>query len=258
MRHVAPVIVVGGPHPHTGETRAKPIIAAFTPADCAPGYFWQAERKRLDRDRLMRAVAAQPGWPTAMSYPRLRRQRLAIWRPHGRGRRDADHITQAKLANPRAQPGVVTVSPVRQHHAPRNTGCICGLHLSEGNCRFGFERYCLGHAGLLPPRLVLGPLLRQVQTIADRQAGVMIGDRQRHRYLAIARLAKLAAILMRHPDRVPSLLGKACVIDDPRLDRSVSLDPRQYLFAYLGEHPFVRPRRLANEMQQRLMLRCHP
>ncbi len=52
----------------------------------------------------------------------------------------------------------------------------------------------------------------------------MIGDRQRHRDLAIVLLAELAAILPRHADRMPALLGKAGVVDDPGLDRPVPLD----------------------------------
>jgi hypothetical protein len=42
----------------------------------------------------------------------------------------------------------------------------------------------------------------------------VIGNRQRHRDLTIVLLAKLAAILPRHPDRVPPLLGKAGVVDN--------------------------------------------
>src|SRR6202022_4872132 len=67
-----------------------------------------------------------------------------------------------------------------------------------------------------------------------------------------------AAILPRHPDRVLSFLGKTSVVDDPRLDRSVMLDLRQHHLAHLGQNLRVRPRRLTNKMQQRLMLRCCP
>jgi hypothetical protein len=40
----------------------------------------------------------------------------------------------------------------------------------------------------------------------------------------IVLLAKLAAVLPRHPDRVPPLLGKAGVVDNPRFNRPVTLD----------------------------------
>ena len=48
--------------------------------------------------------------------------------------------------------------------------------------------------------------------------------RQADRDLAVVLLAQLAAILPRHADRVAALLGKACVVDDPRLDRFVTRD----------------------------------
>src|SRR5580693_6487841 len=46
----------------------------------------------------------------------------------------------------------------------------------------------------------------------------------------------LAAILTTDPDRMPSLLGEARVIDDPRFDRPVALYLRQYHFADLGQY----------------------
>jgi len=83
----------------------------------------------------------------------------------------------------------------------------------------------------------------------------MIGDRQRHRHLAIGLFAELPAILMMHAHRVPALLGEGRVIDDPDLDRAVPLDLRRCHLAHLGQHPLVRPGRVGNEMQQPLMLR---
>ena len=48
----------------------------------------------------------------------------------------------------------------------------------------------------------------------------MIGNRQRHRHLAIGLLAELTAILVVHADRMLALLGERGVVDDPRLNRS--------------------------------------
>ena len=85
-----------------------------------------------------------------------------------------------------------------------------------------------------------------------------IGQRQRHRHLAIVLLAELTAILPRNAHRMPPLLGKARVVDDPCRDRAVPLDLRQNHLAHLGQHPLVRPPACAHEMQQRLMLGRHP
>jgi hypothetical protein len=57
---------------------------------------------------------------------------------------------------------------------------------------------------------------------------------------------------------MPALLGKAGIVDDPRLDRSGPLDRWQNQLTHLGQHPIIGPRRVANETQQRLMLRRHP
>jgi len=84
----------------------------------------------------------------------------------------------------------------------------------------------VGNSRLLAAQCVLGPFLRQVEAIADRQAGVMIGERKRHRGLAVGPLAKLPAILPRHPDRMPTLLGKTRVVEDPRLDRTMPIRSR--------------------------------
>ena len=113
----------------------------------------------------------------------------------------------------------------------------------------------LRYLGLLSSRLILGPILGQIKLIRDRQAGIVIGQRQRHRNLTVVLLAELAAILPGHPDRVPPLLGKARVVDDPGRDRPAALDRRQHQLAYFGQHRRVRPRRVADKMKQRLMLR---
>ena len=83
---------------------------------------------------------------------------------------------------------------------------------------------------------------------------MMIGQRQRYCDLAVVLLAKLAAILPRHPNRMPTLLGKAGIVDDPGHDRTVPLDLWQHHLAHLGQHLLVRPLSLADKMQQRLML----
>src|SRR3954470_17421800 len=78
------------------------------------------------------------------------------------------------------------------------------------------------------------------------------------RELAVVLLAELAAILARHPDRVPALLGEAGIVDDPGLDGPSTLEGGQDQVAHLGEHGRIRPRRLTNEMQERLVLGGNP
>jgi hypothetical protein len=68
--------------------------------------------------------------------------------------------------------------------------------------------------------------------------------------LTIVLLAKLTAILSRHPNRMLQFLGKACIVDDPCFDRPVALHLRQHQFPYLGQDFLVRPLSLADKMQQ--------
>ena len=120
------------------------------------------------------------------------------------------------------------------------------------------KRISCGTPALAQPLRILGPVLRQVEAVGDGQAGAAVGDRDGHRRLTVLLLAELAAILPRDADRMPSLLRKGGVIDNPGLDRSVTLERRRRQLAHLGQHPLVRPRRLADEMQQRLMLSGGP
>src|ERR1700724_197071 len=72
--------------------------------------------------------------------------------------------------------------------------------------------------------------------------------------LPVRLLAELSAVLVRHPDRVLPLFGDAGVVDNPRRDRSVTLNLWQYQLANFGQDHLVRPRSLADKMQQGLML----
>src|SRR5260221_3945263 len=87
---------------------------------------------------------------------------------------------------------------------------------------------------------------------------MLVGKRQRHRDLAVVLLAEPATILPPNADRMPALLRKASIIDDPGLDWPPPLYLRQHHLAYLGQNRLVRPMSLANKMQKRLVLRRHP
>jgi hypothetical protein len=53
-------------------------------------------------------------------------------------------------------------------------------------------------------------------------------------------------------------LGKAGIVDDPGFDRAAGFDERHGQLLYPAENPLVRPRRVSNEMQQRLVLGRDP
>src|ERR1051325_11934651 len=86
----------------------------------------------------------------------------------------------------------------------------------------------------------------------------MIGHRQADRDLTIVPLAELTAILTGHPDRVTALLRKAGVVDDPGFDHAAAFDERQDQLLDPAQDPLVRPWRVGDEMQQRLVLGRDP
>jgi len=59
----AQFVAMSGAHAQAGEAGSQPVAGAFAPADRAPSPPGQAERKLLDRDRLVFIVAAyqEPG-----------------------------------------------------------------------------------------------------------------------------------------------------------------------------------------------------
>jgi hypothetical protein len=109
----------------------------------------------------------------------------------------------------------------------------------KGDFRLGLERDIGGNACLLPPYLVIDPFLRHIHTVADREAGVVAGDRERNRVLAVVLLAKLAAILTRHTHGMLALLGESRVIGDPGFDRSVLLDGWQRQLTNLAQNSSI-------------------
>ena len=88
--------------------------------------------------------------------------------------------------------------------------------------------------------------------------GVFSVTRPNSRLCGSLPLPELTAVLACHADRVLSFLGKTGIVDYPRFDRSVTLNRWQDRLTRLGQYLLVRPRRLADKMQRRLVLRCRP
>ena len=182
-------------------------------------------------------------------------QRALAGLPGERVGQNARHVGEVEIAHRHAQRRVDAVAGIHQHHATRQSGLAGPADLVERDLRLGLELDLLGHTGLGPARSIVDPLLRQVEPMRHRQARVIVDQRQRHGHLAVVLLAELPAVLPRDADRMAALLRKACVVDDPCADGTMPLDARQHHLAHLGEHLLVRPLSLADEMQQRLMLR---
>jgi len=81
--------------------------------------------------------------------------------------------------------------------------------------------------------------MREIETIGNRQTGVIIGDRQADSDLAVILLAKLSTVLPCDTNRMLAFLGYAGVVDDQRSDRAVPLDDGQHAGAHRREHHVV-------------------
>ena len=113
---------------------------------------------------------------------------------------------------------VGAISGIHQDDASRQARVAGGDDLIESDHRLGLEADVFRNANSLPARGIVGPVLRQKETIGDWKARCVVCDRQRDGDLTVVLLAELAGILARHADRMPAFLWKAGVVDDPGLD----------------------------------------
>jgi len=139
----------------------------------------------------------------------------------------------------------------------RPRGGNSGTQLIKRDLWLGLEGNIVRHACLSAAVCVISPLMREIETIGNRQAGVIIGDRQADSDLAVILFAKLSTVLPCHTNRMLALFGYAGVVDDQRPDRAVPLYDGQHVGAHCGEHHVIRPVGLRYEMMQRLMRSLH-
>ena len=257
-RGAAPGVAVSRAHPQGGEARAQGLGRALAPSHRLPG----VRRKPFGQsthleDRRRVPTTAQPRRSSAPAAPGRHRGLRAGW-PDRRRAEHAHHVVQPQLQDTRPEIAVVAVARIRQHRARRHPFGDRRRDLRQRDLRLAPEHHIVGHARSRPTRGIVRPTLRKVYSPRDRQARGRRRHRQRDRHLAIVLLAQLPAILPRHADRMPTLLGKAGVVDDPRLHRPSRRHRRQSRLACCPQQRRLVPRRLADEVQQRLMLGRRP
>ena len=118
----------------------------------------------------MFGIATDRGCRAATPAPLLWRQRFLAGRPQAGGGLDADDIGQADLCDAVTELCVGAVSRVGQGdlgfdpHRDRTTKLI------ERDLWLGPEDDIVRHACLSTPGRIIGPLMREIQTIGDWQA----------------------------------------------------------------------------------------
>src|SRR5689334_16870535 len=162
----------------------------------------------------MLGVATDRGGGTATPAPLLWRQRFHARRPQaGRGL-DADGIGKTDFGYAVAELGVVAVSRVGQCDFGVDPGGNGRTQLVKSDLRLGLEDDIVGYASCGTSGRIINPLMRQIEAISDRQAGVIARRGEAHRDLTIVLLTELPTVLPRHADRVLALFRDAGVVDD--------------------------------------------
>ena len=96
-----------------------------------------------------------------------------------------------------------------------------------------------------------------MEPVADRQAGVLVGDRECRGDPTVVLPAELAAVPACHTHGVAALLGEAGVVGDPVADRLMALDGRENELAHDLKHRLIAPPGLGDQMVERLVGRRH-
>ena len=96
---------------------------------------------------------------------------------------DADGIGEADLGDAVAEIGVVAVSRVGQCDLGVDPGGNGRTQLVQCDLWLGLEGDIFGYASSRASGGIINPLVRQIQAISERQAGVIVGRRKAHRDL---------------------------------------------------------------------------
>jgi hypothetical protein len=153
----APVVRLRHTNPHARKARGQALVRGFAPFDPVPSLLEQGERKFFDRHRPMLTIPLQALRRSSTARPRLWRQRPRAGRPYRDIRRNVGDVAQFEFRDPRAQPRVVAVAGVHQHHTARQAGRAGPAQLVKSDLMLGFEIDVLRHARLAQAGAIIGP-----------------------------------------------------------------------------------------------------
>src|ERR1700692_5096309 len=146
--------IMPDPNAYARKARRQPIGRPFPPPERAPGTLGQTKRHLFGRDQI-----------GLVAPPRIV-QRLAsalgsgAWWPYQGIRLNAGHVGHSRGRHAGAQPRVIAIGDVHQCDAAGKAGLARPPYLLERDLRLGLEADVQRHAGLVPTRTILRPVLR--------------------------------------------------------------------------------------------------
>lgn len=174
-------------------------VGAFAPDHGLPRPLRQLFGQRQYVNRLMLSIPLETRtWATASNDRGF--CRFVFTPPSRRLRTHVYCISQLLLREPIAKCGFIAIDGIRQHDTLRNTPRQSRLYLRSRNLPFGSECNLFRYASLATAISIFGSLRRQIQLVCQRQAAVVIGERQADCYLTVVRLTQTTTILTCHSD----------------------------------------------------------
>jgi hypothetical protein len=163
---------------------------------------------------------------------------------------NAERVPESHLGDSPSKLAVVAVAAVRAQRGKRNIVEHPLRDHVERHLGLGAEHHILGDLRLGPARLVLCPLLGQVQFHVKRKVLAARGDGQRDRDLAVGDLAGGAGVLALDANAARPLLEEPRVVKDPGIHLLPLKQLRQRVVAGVGANQLVEPGRSVGEVQQ--------
>ncbi len=233
-------------------------LRTLAPVYRLPGLPWQQVGKLPGRDRggVIPLSSHQPRRAPSARVA-LGRQRAFARRPNAGLGLDPHDVGKAPLGEGIPETGRVAVAGVGHHGGGRQVLLEKVVDLLQGNLPLLQEGDLGGDADPGPAFGVLRPLIRQIEPPGRRHAHRLVHQRNRHRHLAVRRLAQRAAVLPGHASRVAALLRNPGIVHHPGADGGMSFQLGQSVVPrHCQDRPLV-PRSVGHEMMHALVGPAH-
>jgi len=251
-RSFSPIIEMSWSHAPHAEMRSQLAARSLAPSDRAETIATKLIGQLARCDWLMLRVPAQQLWPFAL-IAGFGRERPFPWRPNSGRRLNANRIAQFSRGQLFTKVGIVAKGDICVDDPTRQPGDDRGVNLRKGNLALGAKLDFAWHTSLFTPRPIIGPSLRQIEIESNRQRRQLMRNSERHRDLAILRLAQLATVLPLDADRMLAAFGKSSIVNNPAFDFAHMKQYWQSVSANRAQDRTIIPICDRDEVMQRLM-----